>query len=85
MLELGWRVKRAGYRGLDIRKIKLILISPVIYSHKVQGWNCHITHDPYGARGEIPYTTYYKIDFLRHCENQSNLKIISEAQIKNEK
>ena len=90
MIEIGWRQRRKGYRGSIMRKVQLILISPIhsnlgTVQQRLAGWNCHVIYDSCETRKLIPYNRQYEIKWLKLCESQGNLKIISQASVKDEK
>ena len=69
----------------------MVLLNPVLANigtmeQRLAGWNCQVFYDSYqGARTtEVPYNKHYEIKWLKLCERQGNLQIISQAQLKDE-
>ena len=81
IIEVKWS---AGYD----RTIQMILINPVYsdigtINQKLKGWTGQTIYDNGSAQqNKVPYNVTYEIRWLHMCERQGNLKIISEAQVK---
>ncbi len=83
IIEVKWS---AGYN----RTIQMILISP-IYSdigtvnQRLTGWTSKAIYDDGSAQSsKVPYNITYELKWLKLCERQGNLKMISEAHVKDE-
>lgn len=89
MIQIGWTQRMIGYRGASMRTVQMIMVAPVLsnigtINERLAGWNCQIIYDSHEERKEIPYNKYYEIQWLKLCERQGNLKIISQAHMKDE-
>ena len=89
MIEIGWPHRITGYRGSGMRTIQMIMLAPILsdigtINERLAGRKCQIIYDSHEKRKEIPYDKYYEIRWLKLCERQGNLKIISQTQVKNE-
>ena len=80
ILELKWR-QRSLYDETSDRTLRMILTAPLLKNigtmqQRIEGWRCHIMYDSHG-RKKIPHDKYYDMKWLKSCERQGNLKIIS--------
>ena len=78
-MEIKWS---AGYN----RTIQMILINP-IYSdigtvnQRLAGWTSKAIYDDGSAQSsKVPYNITYELKWLKLCERQGNLKIISTSE-----
>jgi hypothetical protein len=83
MLEIKWR-QRSLYEGTEDRTVKVILLNPILTNigtmqQRTEGWKCHVVYDSHEKRKEVPHNKYYEIKWLKMCERQGNLKIISAS------
>ncbi len=86
MVEMKWK-QRSSYEheGTCDRTLHLILTSPLLTSigtmqQKIAGWKCHVTYDSHDRKGKLPQDKYYSMKWLKSCERQGNLRIISESK-----
>ena len=87
MIEIKW-MQGSLFNPTSDRVIQMVLLNPVLANigtmdQRLAGWNCHIIYDSH-SRTEIPSNKYYEVKWLKLCERQGNLRIISEAHIKDE-
>lgn len=89
LIEMKWR-QRSLHEETTVRVIKMVLLNPVLANigtidQRLAGWNCHIFHDTHHRTNRtLPYNKHYEIKWLKTCERQGNLQIISQAQLKDE-
>ena len=89
IIEIKWR-QRSLHEETTDRTVKMVLLNPVLANigtmdQRLSGGNCQVFHDTHHrANREIPYTKHYEIKWLKMCESQGNLQIISRAQLKDE-
>jgi hypothetical protein len=89
LIEMKWRQRSLNDESAD-RYLKMVLLNPVLtnigtVNQRLVGWNCHIFYDTHHKRkGVLPYSKHYEINWLKTCERQGNLKIISQAQLNDE-
>ena len=89
MIEIKWN-QRSLFNATEERTVHAILISPIhanvgTEQERLSGWKCNIVYDSHPKRKKTPYSTYYEIKWLKMCERQGKLKIISEANANNGK
>jgi len=83
MVEIKWR-QRSLYDGTEDRTVKMILLNPILTNigtmqQRTEGWKCHVVYDSHEKRKKVNHNKYYEIKWLKMCERQGNLKIISES------
>lgn len=90
LIELRWQQRHLSKETTD-RVLKMVLLNPVLANigtmeQRLAGWNCQVLYDSHqrGIRKGVPYNKHYEIKWLKLCERQGNLKIISQAQLKDE-
>tara|TARA_B100002019_G_C20707761_1_gene328736 strand:- start:147 stop:458 length:312 start_codon:yes stop_codon:yes gene_type:complete len=90
LIELRWRQRYLNQDSSE-RVLKMVLLNPVLANigtmeQRLAGWNCQVLYDSYQAatKTDVPYNKHYEIKWLKLCERQGNLKIISQAQLKDE-
>ena len=90
LIELRWRQRYLNQDSSE-RTMKMVLLNPVLsnigtINQRLSGWNCQVFYDSYqgSRRTEVPYNKHYEIKWLKLCERQGNLQIISQAQLKDE-
>ncbi len=90
LIEMTWRQRSLCAKPRADRYLKMVLLNPVLtyigtMNQRLPGWTCHVFYDPLHRRkGVLPYSKHYEINWLKACERQGNLKIISKAQLKDE-
>lgn len=96
LIEVRWRQPSMSLvnpeKEKSFRKVKMILLNPALANigtmdQRLAGWNCQVFYDSHYKRGitkAVPYNKHYEIKWLKLCERQGNLKIISQAQLKDE-
>ena len=82
MVEMKWK-QRSLYEGTNDRILHMILTAPLLTNigtmqQRIEGWKCHVVYDSHEKRKKIPHDKYYDMKWLRMCERQGNLKMISE-------
>ena len=89
IIEIKWR-QRSLHEETTVRTVKMVLLNPVLAKvetiyQTLAGWNCQVFYDTHHRTNRvIPYTKHYEIRWLKMCESQGNLQIISRAQLKDE-
>ncbi len=84
MVEMKWKQKSLHEEtSASDRVLHIILTAPLLTNigtiqQKINGWKCHVVYDSHEKRKEIPHDKYYDMKWLRMCERQGNLKMISE-------
>ena len=81
MVEMKWK-QRSLYEETCNRTLHVILTAPLLgnigtIGQKITGWKCQVVYDSHEKRKEIPHDKYYDMKWLKSCERQGNLKIIS--------
>ena len=93
IVELKW-LQPSTYETTTTRTVRVILTVPNYMneysfetfeiSSTIRSWNCQSIYDSHEKRKEIPYNKYYEVKWLKLCERQGNIKIISQAHLKDE-
>lgn len=84
LIELKWRQRSLHDDSAD-RYLKMVLLNPILTNigtmdQRLAGWNCHVFYDTHHRRkGVLPYSKHYEIKWLKACERQGNLRIISAS------
>ncbi len=86
IIKVRWN-QRSLYDETQLRTVHAILLNPILTNvgtmqQRTTGWKCKIVYDSHAGRKKTPYSTYYEIKWLKMCERQKNLKIVSQASVK---
>ena len=81
MVEMKWK-QRSLREETSNRTLHMILTAPLLTNigtmeQRIAGWKCHVVYDSHDRKGKIPHDKYYDMKWLKSCERQGNLKIIS--------
>ena len=84
MVEMKWK-QRSLHEETCNRTLHIILTAPLLgnvgtIGQKITGWKCQVVYDSHEKRKEIPHDKYYDMKWLKSCERQGNLKIISASK-----
>lgn len=87
IVELKW-LQPSTYETTTTRTVRVILTVPKLdpmligtIRSKIVRWECQVIFDSHNRRSAIPYKKPYDVNWLKQCEKQNNLKIISEARL----
>jgi hypothetical protein len=84
MVEMKWKQRSLSEETCD-RTLHMILTAPLLtdigtMQQRIEGWKCHVVYDSHHRGGKIPQDKYYDMKWLKSCERQGNLKIISASE-----
>ena len=89
LIEMKWRQRSLNGESAD-RYLKMVLLNPVLtnigtVNQRLSGWNCYVFYDTHHkGKKELPYSRHYELNWLKACDMQGKLKLISQAQLKDE-